>query len=184
MKNIPEIIKQCQKGKCGAQKILYETFAPRLFGVCLQYCKDRTEAEDCLQDGFIKIFTKIESFKFQGSFEGWMRRIMVNTVIETYRKKQPTTNIEDLPLALIDEDSDNVVESDFSISELLTIIQELPPKYKLVFNLYALEGYTHDEIAKALNISVGTSKSNLFRARKWLKEKLEPIMAQKNQAVC
>ncbi|WP_245820765.1 RNA polymerase sigma factor [Saccharicrinis aurantiacus] len=169
---LDNIIKQCRKNKPAAQKELYQLFSPRLFGVCLQYCKDRTEAEDNLQEGFIKIFSNIKQFNFQGSFEGWMRRIMVNTIIASFRKKNPvyfTDNIEDFERDYIEE---QVEESKVKLPELLKLIEELPPKYKLVFNLYALEGYTHSEISEILSISEGTSKSNLSRARKLLKDKL------------
>ena len=130
MKNLNEIINQCQNNNSKAQKILYQKFSPWLFGVCLQYCKDRTDAEDNLQDGFIKIFNNIDKFRFEGSFEGWMRRIMVNTIIESFRKKNPVylvDSIEDYQIA--DEDV-NDESAQYSAKELLEIIESLPPKYK------------------------------------------------------
>ena len=173
MKNLSEIIKQCQKNNARAQKILYQKFSPWLFGVCLQYCKDRTEAEDNLQDGFVKIFNNIDKYRFEGSFEGWMRRIIVNTVIESFRKKNPVYLVESIEDYLI-EDAEEPAENipRHSTDELKHLIESLPPKYKLVFNLFVLEGLSHQEISDTLGISEGTSKSNLSRARKILKEKL------------
>lgn len=150
----------------------------------MQYCKDYAEAEDCLQDGFIKIFTKIHHFRFEGSFEGWMRRIIVNTIIELFRKKSPTILVDELhQIPFDDNETDDFNSPKLSQQELFDIIQELPPKYKMVFNLYVLDGYTHVEIAESLNISQGTSKSNLARARQLLKKKIESRL-QKKKAVC
>jgi len=164
---------------------MYSLFAGKMFAVCLRYCNDKTEAEDCLQEGFIKVFTHINKFRFNGSFEGWVRRIMVNTVIEIYRKKQPEVLVDEFPI-LTDSSSndDDECDSVFSEQELIEMIQELPPKYKIVFNLYVLEGYSHAEIAETTGISVGTSKSNLARARQWLKKALEKRLLLKRQSVC
>ncbi len=178
-----DIIIGCQKGKASAYRQMYEMFSGKMFAVCIRYCKDRTEAEDCLQEGFIKIFSNIDKFRFKGSFEGWVRRIMVNTVIEIYRKKQPELLVDEFPL-LTEESDDEVYDEVFKENELMEMIQELPPKYKMVFNLYVLEGFSHAEIADAAGISVGTSKSNLARARQWLKKALEARMLEKKQAVC
>lgn len=172
MENLVEIIKRCQKNSAKAQKILYQNFSPWLLGVCIQYCKDRTEAEDNLQEGFIKIFKNIHKFRFEGSFEGWMRRIMVNTIIESFRKKNPLYLVDSIEQYQIEYEDTSPEPPAYSTKELLELIESLPPKYKLVFNLYALEGLTHQEIAASLGISVGTSKSNLSRARKILKQKL------------
>lgn len=181
VKNLNEIIKQCQNKSSKAQKKLYQKFSPWLFGVCLQYCKDRTDAEDNLQDGFIKIFNNIDKFRFEGSFEGWMRRIMVNTIIESFRKKNQVYLVDSMEDYQI-EDEDNTEDApQHSVEELLKIIESLPPKYKLVFNLYALEGLTHQEISESLDITVGTSKSNLSRARKLLKQKLAAKANDKTQ---
>ncbi len=173
MNKLNTLIKQCQKNKGSAQKELYELFAPWLFGVCLQYCKNRTEAEDNLQEGFIKIFNCINQFKFNGSFEGWMRRIVVNTIIASFRKKNPvyfTDSIDEFEDSYLEDNNDDYNELDSKA--LFQIIETLPPKYKMVFNLYALEGYSHKEISEILGISEGTSKSNLSRARNLLKEGL------------
>lgn len=183
MNNLNEIIKACQRQKTSAQKLLYQTFAAKMFAVCLRYCKDKTEAEDCLQEGFIKVFNNIDKFNFRGSFEGWVRRIMVNTVIEIYRKKQPEILVDEFPV-LADDGDEEVSDCSFSHDELLAMIQELPPKYKLVFNMYVVEGYSHAEIAESTGISLGTSKSNLARARQWLKKSIENRLLEKKQAVC
>ncbi len=180
MKNLEDIIKRCQNDNAKAQKLLYTSFSPWLFGVCLQYCKDRTEAEDHLQEAFIKIYTNINKYRFEGSFEGWMRRIVVNTVIESFRKKNPVYFVDSVE-QLEQEPQD--IEEHIEVvdpNELLSLIEELPPKYKLVFNLYALEGLSHQEISDILGISVGTSKSNLSRARKILKDKLS---VKKNDSI-
>ncbi|WP_289047621.1 RNA polymerase sigma factor [Carboxylicivirga marina] len=183
MNNLNDIIKGCQKGKASAQKQLYHTFAAKMFAVCMRYCKDKTEAEDCLQEGFIKVFNNIDKYGFKGSFEGWIRRIMVNTVIEVYRKKQPELLVDEFPL-LAEDVTEDVNDASFSHDELLIMIQELPPKYKLVFNLYVMEGLSHAEIAETSGISIGTSKSNLARARQWLKKSIENRLLEKKQAVC
>ncbi|MCG8583008.1 MAG: sigma-70 family RNA polymerase sigma factor [Bacteroidales bacterium] len=183
MNNLNDIIKGCQKGKSSAQRQLYQLFAAKMFAVCLRYSKDKTEAEDCLQEGFIKVFSNINKYGFKGSFEGWVRRIMVNTVIEVYRKKQPELLVDDFPL-LADDDMDDDYDVPFTQEELMSMIQELPPKYKLVFNLYVMEGFSHAEIAETSGISIGTSKSNLARARQWLKKNIEERIIEKKQAVC
>jgi RNA polymerase sigma-70 factor (ECF subfamily) len=181
--NLKEIIIQCQKNNARAQKKIYQHFAPRLFGVCLQYCKDRTEAEDNLQEGFIKVFTHIKKYRFEGSFEGWIRRIIVNTIIESFRKKNTLCFVDYIEDIAIDKhDQADITQTDIlNMNEILHFMENLPPKYKLVFNLYALEGLSHNEIANMLNISVGTSKSNLARARKILKNKLTAHAKNKTQ---
>ncbi len=181
--NLSDIIKGCQKGKASAQRQLYHGYAAKMFAVCLRYCKDKTEAEDCLQEGFIKVFNNIDKYGFKGSFEGWVRRIMVNTVIEMYRKKQPELLVDEFPM-LAESTAEEVYDSSFSHDELMEMVQELPPKYKLVFNLYVMEGFSHAEIAETSGISIGTSKSNLARARQWLKKSIENRLLEKKQAVC
>ncbi len=176
--NLTELIHKCQDEDSIAQKQLYKKYAPWLFGICLQYCKNQTDAEDNLQEGFIKIFKHIKKFRFDGSFEGWMRRIMVNTIIESFRKKKALRfeeSVDDFP-EVIEDQSDH--HTSFNTKILLNTIEQLPPQYKLVFNLYALEGLSHQEISEILDISVGTSKSNLSRARKILKEKLAIIKSE------
>ncbi len=157
-----------------AQEQLYKLFAPKMYGVCLRYSKDKTEAEDNLQEGFIKVFTGIKSFRHEGSFEGWMRRIMVNVSLEKFRKQQLMYPVEDMTIYEGSQVSDNIL-ANISAQELMGLIQELTPRYRMVFNLYVLEGLSHEEISKEMNISTGTSKSNLARARDVLKNKVKAL---------
>ena len=166
MSEIKNIINGCLKGNRRDQELLYRRHAAKLYAVCLQYSGNDDEAKDILQEGFIKIFENLRQYKFEGSFEGWMRRITVNTALEKYRSRNNLYKVED-----IDQISETESEPDaddyngLEANDLLGIIRELPPKYRMVFNLYAIEGYSHKEISKMVNISEGTSKSNLSRAR-------------------
>ena len=148
--------------------------APKMFGVCLRYAKDSTEAEDCLQEGFIKVFTNIKKFRHEGSLEGWVRRIMVNVSLEKFRKQQMMHPVEDVSIYEQQNISDNIIEK-ITADELMVLIQELPPRYRMVFNLYVMEGMNHKEISETMEISEGTSKSNLARARDILKRKVTDI---------
>lgn len=182
LKDLEDLIKACKKGRPDAQRKLYERFSGKMFGVCLQYSKDYTEAEDIMQDGFIKVFTKISQFNFNGSFEGWVRRIMVNCALERFRKQNmlySVSDIQDYDYKLAAEDA----MAEISSKELLNLVQELSPQYKMVFNLYAIEGYSHQEIGEMLKISVGTSKSNLSRARVILQEKVKALYTERKQNV-
>ena len=168
--SLEELINNCKKGNRKAQEQLYNKYASILFGICLKYSRNKTEAEDNLHDSFMIIFDKIEQFKFKGAFEGWIKKITVNTVLQKYRKEDFITVVSEN----IEEEVE--VSSNFEtieLSTLLTYIQELPNKYRLTFNLYVLDGYTHKEISESLGTSLGTSKSNLARARMILKEKIE-----------
>lgn len=174
MNQTDKIVKGCIKGDSKSQRQLYQMFAGKMFGVCLRYAKDYTEAEDMLQDGFVKTYEKISSFRFQGSFEGWLRRIMVNTALEKIRKQNILYPVGDIYEYAEDVSYDDILDG-ISAKDLLIIIQSLSPKYKMVFNLYAIEGYTHQDISDKLGISVGTSKSNLSRARQILQEKVKKL---------
>ncbi len=165
-----KIIDLCIAGNALAQKALYDRFSKMLYGICLRYAANEEEAQDILQDGFVKIFTKLDTFKFEGSFEGWLKRIIVHTAIEAYRKKVDTSRIQDFEYESSLSTPD---EKNLEVEELLKIIQDLPKGYRLIFNMYAIEGYTHAEIAKKLSISEGTSKSQLSRARIYLQNKLK-----------
>ncbi len=166
------IIKGCVSGNRQAQGKLFNIYSNEMFGVCLYYSKDYTEAEDTLHDGFIKVFQKIEQYEFKGSLSGWIRRVMVNTALEKFRKQHQLyalgDNIEDNE----DINTDYVV-SDLTAQDLIKLIRELTPQYRMVFNLYAIEGYSHKEISDMLGISEGTSKSNLARARNVLQNKVK-----------
>ena len=171
MINLEETIQKCASDDRKAQTALYNHFSSKMFGVCLRYSKDTTEAEDNLQEGFIRVFTKIGQFAFKGSFEGWMRRIMVNTSLEKFRQNNHLYPVEDMMVFESVQVSEETISS-ISADDLLKIIQELPPRYRMVFNLYAIEGYSHQEIAKLMKITEGTSKSNLSRARVILQKKV------------
>lgn len=168
--NLEEIIQGCAKGKRESQEMLFNTFSKKMFAVCLYYSKNKDEAEDILHNGFLKIFENIKQYKGRGPFEGWVRKIFVNTALEKYRKQTFLTAVNDqIEYEYMIEDADII--SKLSSEELIKMIQELSPAYRMVFNLYAVEGYSHDEISKQLKISEGTSKSNLARARKILQNK-------------
>ena len=167
-----QLIEQCVNKNVKAQQELYKIFAPKLFGICLKYCSNKTIAEDLFQESFITIFNKIHQFKHQGSFEGWTKRITINTVLQYYKKQQYHQPIIDDMITDQAEEID-IKDTNINLNYLLELIQELPNQYRLVFNLYVLDGYSHSEIGKALNISIGTSKSNLSRAKQLLRKKLE-----------
>jgi RNA polymerase sigma-70 factor (ECF subfamily) len=171
-KDLKEIIKGCIKGKADAQKQLFKLYHRKLFGVCLRYAKDYYEAEDIAQEGFVKIFKNISKLKGIESLEGWMKKIMINTALEKYRKTDKLYLVSDYVHYEDSFEYDRTM-SDISSKELMDIINELSPQYKMIFNLYAIEGYTHVEISKMLGISEGTSKSNLSRARQILQEKVK-----------
>jgi len=166
---LEQLINDCKNNDIKAQEQLYRQYAPKMFSVCLKYSRNYIEAQDNLQDAFLLIFEKIHLFKFKGSFEGWIKRVVINHILQQYRKKSF--------LSLIDEDVAEDVEVEFddeiSIEFLMKIIQELPDRYRLVFSLNVFENYSHQEIADALGITIGTSKSNLSRAKMILKEKIE-----------
>ncbi|HDZ14760.1 hypothetical protein LCGC14_1289470 [marine sediment metagenome] len=170
--SLEPLIERCKQGNRKAQEQLYREFSPMLFGTCLKYSRNRTEAEDNLHDSFMTIYDKIGQFKAKGSFEGWAKRITVNTVMQKYRKEEHlnlvTDNFEEEVNVEIESDHANI-----SLETLLGYIQELPNKYRLTFTMYVLDGYTHQEIGALLGTSPGTSKSNLARARMILKEKIE-----------
>ena len=168
--SLEQLIEQCKKNDVKAQSQIYKLFSSKLFSVCLKYSRNYVEAEDNLQDTFVTIFKKISQFKNIGSFEGWMKRIAINTALERYRSAGVFNIVNENQ---IEDETIDIDEESVSIDYLLQIIQELPNRYRLVFNLYALDDYSHKEIAEMLKISIGTSKSNLARARLILKEKIE-----------
>jgi len=152
-------------------------FAPKMFGVCLRYSKDRTEAEDNLQEGFIKVFQYIKKFRHEGSLEGWIRKIMVNVSLAKFRKQNvmyPVENIGEYEKGTV---SNDIIEK-ISADELMLLIQELPPRYRMVFNLYVMEDMNHKEISKEMQITEGTSKSNLARARDILKRRVKELYGE------
>jgi len=165
-----ELIEACLRENPSAQKQLYDKYSSKLYGICLRYCKNEEEAQDILQDSFIKIFTKLNTFQFTGSFEGWLKRITTNTAIEFYRKKVDLEEVEEISFnPYLSVDSEKTLE----VEELLKMIQELPEGYRMIFNMYAIDGFTHSDIAQKLGISEGTSKSQLSRARASLQKKFK-----------
>lgn len=168
--NLTELIKGCQLGQRQAQEKLYRFYAAKMLGVCMRYATDKMEAEDMLQNGFIKVFGRMNDFRGDGSFEGWIRRIMVHSSIEYYRKHHKMMQLVDLETPGAEQSVNAVAAAHLEAKDLLVIIQKLPPNYRMVFNLYAIEGYSHKEIGEMMNISEGASKSQLSRARTILKE--------------
>ena len=173
--SLEQLITNCKKNDTKAQSQLYKLFASKLFSVCLKYSRNYAEAEDNLQDSFMTIFKKIQQFDRKGSFEGWMKRITINTALQRYREKGVLNLVNE---EKIEDEKVEIEDVDLSIDYLLKIIQELPDRYRLVFNLYVLDGYSHKDVGRMLDITVGTSKSNLARARSILKEKIETYKSQ------
>ena len=174
---LDDIIQGCIHGKRSDQEKLYRMFSSKMFGVCLRYCGDYDDAKDILQDGFIKVFDKIKQFGQRGSFEGWVRRIMVNTALERYRKNNFTITVDKLPEIREDEDNSEA-NFEFSMNELLEYVQKLPERYRMVFNLYVFEEMTHKEIGEMMGINEGTSKSDLSRARGILQKQINSRIKQ------
>jgi RNA polymerase sigma-70 factor (ECF subfamily) len=173
--SLEELIHNCKKGDRKAQELLYRAYAPTLFGICLKYSNSKAEAEDNLHDSFMTIFEKIGQFKNTGSFEGWIKRITVNTALQKYRKEEYLIVVSENTEAEVTVDS---AYCDIDLQTLLGYIRELPNKYRATFNLYVLDGYTHKEISQLLGTTTGTSKSNLARARVLLKQKIETKISQ------
>ncbi|MBK6701908.1 MAG: sigma-70 family RNA polymerase sigma factor [Saprospiraceae bacterium] len=165
------IIKGCLRGDRICQKALYDLLSGKMMAVCMRYSKHRMEAEDLLQDGFIKVFLNLDQYKFEGPFEQWVRRIMINNAIKKYHKKSNQFENTGLDSMVEQGDTTNAV-NDLEYGELVTMVNSLPDGYRLVFNLYAIEGYNHGEISTLLNIEESTSRSQLVKARKSLQEKL------------
>lgn len=168
--SLDQLIKNCKRNNAQAQEELYKRYASTLFSICLKYSPNYADAEDTLQDAFIVIFDKVGQFKGKGSFEGWLKRVTINTALQRYRKQSVLGIINEENIREVEIEVD---EESISLDFLLRIIQELPDRYRLVFNLYVLDGYSHKETANMLEISEGTSKSNLARARNILKDKIE-----------
>jgi len=178
-----ELIRLCKRKNASAQKLLYNTFHSSLLGICMRYGKSKAEAEDILQVSMIRIFKNIGSFSGTGSFEGWMKRIVVNTAIDNFRKNnkfyyhQDIDEINGTAYAALD------ISNNLEVRDILNTVQQLPTGYRMVFNLFAIEGFSHKEISVKLGISENTSKTQLLKARKSLRKKLESmnkLPSQKN----
>ncbi|MBE9575720.1 MULTISPECIES: RNA polymerase sigma factor [Flavobacterium] len=167
---IEQLIHECTKNNIKSQEQLYKLLAPKLFAVCLKYSRNYEEAQDNLQESFLVIFEKIGQFKNTGSFEGWAKRIVINYVLQQYRNQKIFEIISE---KIAVEEEVEIDDENVSLEFLTKIIQELPDRYRLVFNLYVIDDYSHKEIAEMLGITIGTSKSNLARAKAILKQKIE-----------
>ncbi len=181
--DIEEIVKGCKAKDEKAFEKLYKHYYRVLFGIALRYSKSNEEAEDVLQESFIKLFNSMDSYSGKGSFEGWIKRIVQNTAINNYRssiKYDLHIDISNVEHELTDENFTTVFDA-FEVKELVILLNQLPDGYRMVINLYYIDGYTHKEIATLLNIGEGTSKSQLFKAKAYLKQLME--LQQKKQAV-
>ncbi|MDR1884091.1 MAG: sigma-70 family RNA polymerase sigma factor [Prevotella sp.] len=178
-----QIIAGCKGQKREAQKMLYGMYARKMYSICLRYSSDQDAAQDLLQDGFMKVFASIDSFQDRGSFEGWLKRIFVNLALENLRKKktmiQTCDDVQNLPDVVDDSTEDEQIHK-ISETELLKMVQDLPRGYSTVFNLYAIEDYSHKEIAKMAGISEGTSRSQYIRARQILQEKVKQYIKERS----
>lgn len=174
--NLENLIKSCRKGNINAQSILYQKYKDTLFSISLKYCRNKEEAKDNLQDTFLEIFQNIKNYKNKGSFEGWIKRIAINKAIDRYKKQVQLNSLDNYTIKNEEVLIDDIEKIPLSV--ILMFIQKLPNQYRFVFNLYELDNYSHNEIAKLLSISVGTSKSNLFRAKKILKSNIEKYQSK------
>lgn len=171
-----ELIQGCKNHERKYQELLYRKYAKKMYGICLSYAADRSAAQDILQDGFIKVFNKIDTFREEGSLEGWIRRIVTNTALDHVRQKTRTYEFIDENKEIEEEQMDNSILEKINSDGLFKVISRLPAGARTVFNLYAVEGYTHKEIAHKLEITEGTSKSQFKRARALLKDLLKDLV--------
>ncbi|MFI5221242.1 MAG: RNA polymerase sigma factor [Bacteroidia bacterium] len=169
--NEREIIDGCLAGKAICQRQLYDRFASKMLGVCMRYAKDRAEAEDMLQEGFIKVFKNLGSFRNDGSFEGWVRRIMVFTAINMFKARTREFR-ESLDDQNVEGKFDAQIIEKIAVKEIIALVQQMPEGYRVVFNMYAMEGFTHREIGEILGIAEGTSKSQYSRAKSFMQQLL------------
>lgn len=168
-----QLIESCRRGDRASQKAVYDRLASRMFPICIRYAGDKESAQDILQDGFITLFTKLDDFKGDGSFEGWARKIFVTTALMHLRKKDALKMSDELDLARGMKAETVSQTQNLGYKELMSLILTLPPGFRTVFNLYALEGYSHKEISEMLGISETTSRTQLSRARVWLQNKIK-----------
>lgn len=170
-----DCIEGCRKKDRAAQRKMFEALAPKMFAVCLRYMGDRAAAEDILQDGFVTLYSKIGTYSGDGSFEGWARRLFVNTALMALRKKDALKMSDELDVAGNVNSEASTQIQDIGYKELMKLVASLPAGYRTVFNMNVIEGYSHDEIAKMLNISAVTSRSQLLRARTMLQNKIKKL---------
>lgn len=177
-----DLIRGCLSGDNRMQEQLYNRFAPKMYAVCLRYSNNADDAQDLLQEGFIKIFKNLDRFRAEGSFEGWVRRVFVNTSIEHYRRKVNLTSTSEREETLIEDSSFNALDK-LAEKDIIKLVQDLSPGYRAVFNMYAIEGYSHKEIGGILGISEGTSKSQLARAKGILQKKVNEFLDEKRKSL-
>lgn len=168
-----QMIALCKKGDRAAQKALFDSLSKKMFPLCIRYMGDRDAAEDVLQEGFISLFSKLDSYSGEGSFEGWARKVFVNTALMTLRRNDVMKQTEDIEIARNVTGSETSALQNMSYKELLDVVAELPPGFRTVFNLFLVEGYSHKEISEILGISEATSRSQLQRARVMLQNKIK-----------
>lgn len=188
-----ELIAACRNGSAAAMKTLYEGYYSTMLGICRRYAPKKVDAEDLLHDGFMKIFKDIGTFAGKGSFEGWMKKVMINTVLSHLRKIKKENTVELNDYLMLDSDftdegqltnaeTELILNTGFSKEELIEILKTLPPGYQQVLNLHVIDGYQHNEIAEMLGINAGTSKSQLNRGRKMMKRKLAEIATERSKS--
>lgn len=168
-----DLVRECINGNPRAQKALFDKFAPKMFSVCLRYMKKTEEAEDALQDSFVKIFSKLPDFKNEGVLEGWIRRIVVNSCLDQIRKNSKFLNDVQAEEVEYKLDQNSFIAENLMAEDLMKLIQRMPDGYRIVFNMFAIEGYSHQEIAAQLGVTESTSKSQYLRARAYLRERIE-----------
>lgn len=173
MEKLKDIVKGCLENDRQMQSTLYKMFAPKMYGLCLRYTVNSHDAQDILQEGFVKVFENLDKFRWKGSFEGWMKRIFVNLALDKYRSKMSLLSLEDASETIEMSDGELNALDSISEKEILNLIRQLPDQYRMVFNLYVIEGYSHKELSDMLNIAESTSRSNLARAKIILKETLQ-----------
>lgn len=179
-----EIIDGCLKNDRKMQKALYERFSRRMYSICLRYAKEKSEADDILQDAFLKVYAKIHQFSREHSFEGWMKRIMVNTALSHYKQNLKYYYQQDIEeIKESESPSFQFNDEEFTKEELMKVVQELSDGYRMVFNMYAIEGYKHKEIAEIMGVDIATSKSQFHRARMVIQKKLFEISKEKIENV-
>lgn len=176
-----DLIAGCLAGDRKMQELLYQRFSPKMYAVCLRYASNADDAQDLLQEGFIKVFRNLDKFRREGSFEGWVRRVFVNTAIEHYRRKVNLNTIGEREEQTIEDGSWNVLD-DLAERDIIQLVQDLSPGYRSVFNMYVIEGYSHKEIGDLLNISEGTSKSQLARAKAILAKRVQESLDIKRKS--
>jgi RNA polymerase sigma factor (sigma-70 family) len=177
-----DLIKGCLSGDSRMQEELYNRFASKMYAVCLRYSSNSEDAQDLLQEGFIKIFKNLDKFRAEGSFEGWIRRVFVNTSIEHYRRKVNLISTSEREDNMVVDSSWNALDK-LGEKDIIALVQELSPGYRTVFNMYAIEGYSHKEIGHLLGISEGTSKSQLARAKGILQKKVQQFLDEKRKSL-